>query len=75
MKKEEARALNDLSVKWCGNPYAWRKLTKRGMVVGHDQETGYVRRMSLTPEQAKSYMEKAIEMRNKVLEEMKNEKG
>lgn len=70
MKKEETQELNELSLKTFGKMYEWKKLTTKGMVVGKDKDNGSWRRIKLTPEQAKQYMLKVLDMRNKVNEEL-----
>lgn len=72
MKREDTEQLNELSLKCFGKAYEWRKLRRKGLVVGHDKETGYLRRMPLTVEQTKQYMEKTLEMRQKIEEEHAN---
>lgn len=77
MKKEDTQFLNELSQECFGRPYEWRKLRKRGLLMGTDKENpAATRRMPLTTEQAIHYMKTTIEMRKKLqkdLEEKKND--
>jgi hypothetical protein len=66
VKREEAEELRKLSLKCFGKPYEWQKLRRKGLVLGHDKETGYIRRMPLTVEQTRDYMIKTLEMREKI---------
>lgn len=69
MTREETQELCELSIECFGRPYEWRKLRRKGLVVGHDKETGYKRRIPLTVEQTKQYMVKTLEMRKAAREE------
>lgn len=76
MKKEETQELNELSEKVFGNPYAWRKLRKQGLVTERTQVNkgsyppAYVaRRMPLSVNGCRHYMLETLRMR----EEIKNE--
>lgn len=60
--KSVNKEMEELSLKVFGKKYEWRKLTKRGI-------TFQGRRMPLTLEGAKQYMETTLKMR----EEIKNE--
>jgi hypothetical protein len=70
MDKKETEELNKLSLECFGKKYEWRKLRKKGLVIGHDKETGYIRRTPLTAKQAKDYMVKTLEMREATLKDM-----
>lgn len=72
MKRVEFDELCDLSLQCFGKAYEWRKLTRQGLLIGHDKETGYKRRTPLRPEQVKQYMIKTLEMRKKMEEEYAN---
>ena len=73
MNKKDTEYLNELSLKYFGKPYEWRKLRKQGLLIGHDRETGYKRRTPLGFKQIKQYMEKTIEMREAVNNEAKRQ--
>ena len=69
MKKQETQELNELSLKCFGKKYEWKKLRTKGLVIGHDKESGHLRRTPLTAKQAKDYMVKTLEMREKIQQE------
>lgn len=76
MKREDNLEMEELSVKVFGKKYEWKKLTKRGLVIGRDKEALYkVRRTPLSNEQAKQYMIKTLEMREQVLKDMEEKKN
>ena len=73
MTKEETKEMNELSVQVFGKPYHWRKLTKRGIDAGRDEELPYIiRRITMSNAQAKEYMLKTLEMRLKMKAEVKD---
>lgn len=75
MTREENTELETLSLECFGKKYEWRKLTRRGLVIGHDKESGHIRRVPLSPQQAKDYMVKTLEMRKKAQEENDADRG
>lgn len=62
MKKEDNLELMDLSVRAFGKKYAYRTLTRKGIILGTDKESGTIRRMPLTEEQVRDYLIKRIDM-------------
>lgn len=70
MKREENEELEGLSLECFGKKYEWKKLTKKGLVIGHDKESGHLRRTPLTVQQAKDYMVKTLDMRKSMKEDM-----
>jgi len=73
MNKEDTQEMNELSLQVFGKPYHWRKLTKRGVDAGRDEELPYIiRRITMTAEQAKEYMLKTLEMRLRMKAEVKD---
>lgn len=70
MKRSDNKELEDLSFVCFGKKYEWKKLTKKGLVIGHDKESGHLRRTPLTTQQAKDYMVKTLEMRKSMKEDM-----
>ena len=62
MKKEDNLELMDLSVRAFGKKYAYKKLMQKGIILGTDKESGVVRRMPLTHEQAKDYLIKRMDI-------------
>ena len=73
MKKEETQEMEELSLLVFGKRYAWRKLTKKGLITNRTalDETGrgmVVRRMPLTIEGARHYMKETIRMRKEMEE-------
>jgi hypothetical protein len=67
--KSRNKELENLSLKVFGKRYEWRKLTKRGLNMGGG------RRMPLTLDGAKHYMETTLKMQDTIKQEMetKNE--
>ena len=83
MKKELTQELNNLSVECFGKPYEWRKLTRKGLITerqcvnpnGPNQPAFIARRIPLTPQGAKHYMQETLRMRKQIQEEKNNENG
>ena len=73
MKREEQDELCKLSIACFGKPYEWCKLRRKGLLIGHDKESGHKRRTPLTVEQVKQYMIKTLEMQQKIQEEIAKE--
>lgn len=72
MNKEETQELEELSLKVFGKRYEWRKLRKRGINVG--KEGNGIRRMPLTVEGAKHYMNETLRIREQILKDMEKNK-
>lgn len=71
MKKEITKELEELSIQCFGKKYYWKKLTSKG-VTFKDPEGGPIpRRIPLSPEGAKAYMEQTLASRAQILKEMK----
>ena len=74
MKKELTQELNELSLTCFGNRYAWRKLTRKGLVTarkcvnpnGPSAPAFVARRIPLTPKGAEHYMLETLRMREEV---------
>ena len=64
--KKTTQELNELSLLVFGKKYQWRKLRKQGIVFTDGE--GQKRRMPLTVDGARQYMEKTLEMRKKISE-------
>lgn len=75
MDKKTNEELEKLSIECFGHKYYWRRLTKQGLTIGHDKQTGYLRRTKLSAQQAKDYMVKTLEMREAIKQEMEANKN
>lgn len=75
MNKQDTDEMNLLSLLCFGHKYHWKKLRKQGLVVGHDKESGHLRRIPLTTQQAKDYMTKTLEMRDNMAKELEGKKN
>lgn len=77
MKREETERLEELSLECFGKKNEWRKLTTKGLVMerrcvnprGPKPPAFTARRIPLTANGAMHYMEKTLEMRQKIKEE------
>ncbi len=71
MKREEFKELCNLSQEALGHRYAWKKLRSPGLV--HSRERlgkGFIaRRMPLTTEQVKHYLNTTINMKQQIKQE------
>lgn len=80
MKKEETKELEELSLKVFGRKYAYRKLRTKGLALEQSINKGtgnlgrVVRRMPLSPQGVKMYMEKTLAMREEIKKQQETQK-